>query len=192
MGARIFAAVVPPDDVIEHLDAFLDPRRDSEPGFRWIPSYDFHITLAVMESAEEPRVDDYVDRLADGVSGTPVPEIALAGPVTFPDPAAARVLATGVAAVSDAADVVLERLAGRARNAAVTCGIEVDGARFKPHNTIARLRRPTEVSNWVRLLETYAGPSWPVYEVAIIASHLGEGAHRGPRYETLAEIALSG
>lgn len=190
MGARVFAAIVPPDDVIEHLDAFLEPRREAEPGFRWTPSYDFHITLAFMESAEERRVDDYVDRLADGLQGTPVPEIALAGPVTFPDTGSARVLATGVVAVSESADVVLERLAGRARNAAVVSGIEVDGARFRAHNTIARLRRPTEVSNWVRLLETYTGPSWPVYEVAIIASHLGEGAHGGPRYETIAEIPL--
>ena len=190
MGTRLFAAIVPPDDVIEHLDAFLDPRRDAEPGFRWTPSHQLHITLAFMESVEERRIEDYVDRLADGLSGTPVPEIALAGPVTFPDAGTARVLAVGVASVSESADVVLERLAGRARNAAVVSGIEVDGSRFKPHATIARLRRPTEATNWVRLLETYVGPSWPVYEVAIVASHLGEGAHNGPRYETIAEIPL--
>ncbi|GAB2972772.1 RNA 2',3'-cyclic phosphodiesterase [Nocardioides montaniterrae] len=192
MGARIFAAIVPPDDVIEHLDDFLEVRREAEPAYRWTPAGQLHLTLAFMESVEERRIDDYVDRLADGVARTPVPEIALAGPVTFPNPAQARVLGVGVSSVSDHADVVLERLAGRARNAAVVSGIEVDGARFKPHCTIARLRRPTEVTRWVRLLETYAGPSWPVYEIAIIASHLGEGAHGGPRYETLAEVVLGG
>lgn len=188
---RIFAAVVPPEDATEHLDDFLDPRRDAADHFRWSIAEQFHITLAFLPDVAERLVDEYVDRLADGVARTPVPEIRLAGPMAFPDAASTRALATGVAAVSDHADVVLERLAGRARNAAVQVGTEVDGGRFRPHCTIARLRRKEDTTNWVRLLETYEGPAFPVLEVAVIASHLGEGPGNRPRYETLAEIPLS-
>ena len=59
-----------------------------------------------------------------------------------------------------------------------------------PHITIARLGRPQELSNWVRLLDTYAGPPWPVNEIELVASHLGEGPRRRPRHEVLATLPL--
>lgn len=191
MGTRLFAAIVPPEDAIEHLDGFLDPRREAA-DFRWVLADQLHVTLAFMPSVEDHRVDEYVDRLADGLARTPVPVLQLGGPVTFPDAHRTRVLAAGVLPVSEGADVVLERMAGRARNAAVTVGTEVDGQRFRPHLSLARLRQPADTTNWVRLLETYAGPEWPVIEVAVIASHLGEGPGNRPRYETMAEIPLAG
>ena len=43
MGERIFVAVVPPADVIEHLDAFLEPRREHGP-FRWTAAEQYHVT----------------------------------------------------------------------------------------------------------------------------------------------------
>jgi len=190
MGTRLFAAVVPPEYAVEHLEEFLEPRRASAPDFRWTLAEQFHVTLAFMPSVREDLVDEYVDRFAEGLARTPVPVLRLAGPVAFPDVARTRALATGVAAESEGADVVLERMAGRARNAAVTVGTEVDGGRFRPHVTIARLRRPEDTTNWVRLLETYTGPDWPVVEAAVIASHLGEGPGNRPRYETVAEVPL--
>ncbi|MEZ0577201.1 RNA 2',3'-cyclic phosphodiesterase [Nocardioides sp. MH1] len=189
MGTRLFAAVVPPADAVEHLDDFLEPRREAGE-FRWTLAQQFHVTLAFLPDVAEHLVEEYVDRLADGLARTPVPVLRLGGPVAFPDAAGTRALAVAVLPESEGADVVLERMAGRARNAAVTVGTEVDGQRFRPHLTIARLRRPADTTSWVRLLETYTGPDWPVLEVAVIASHLGEGPGNRPRYETLAEIAL--
>ncbi len=189
MSVRLFAAVVPPEDVVEHLEEFLAPRREAA-DFRWTLAGQFHVTLAFMASVDEWRVDDYVDRFADGIARTPVPVLRLAGPVTFPNASETRVLGVGVVPESEGADVVLERMAGRARNAAVSVGVEVDGQRFRPHLTVARLRRPADTSNWVRLLETYVGPEWPVIELAVIASHLGEGPGGRPRYETVAEVPV--
>ncbi|KAA1421736.1 RNA 2',3'-cyclic phosphodiesterase [Nocardioides humilatus] len=190
MGTRLFAAIVPPDDVIEHLDEFLEPRRASAADFRWTRADQFHITLAFMADVADHLVDDYADRLADGLARTPIPVVRLGGAVAFPDAAHTRALAVGVLPETEGADVVLERMAGRARNAAVSVGTEVDGQRFRPHLTIARLRRPDDTSSWVRLLETYTGPDWPVLEAAVIASHLGEGPGNRPRYETIAEVPL--
>ncbi|MBM7516981.1 RNA 2',3'-cyclic phosphodiesterase [Nocardioides nitrophenolicus] len=183
---RIFTAVVPPLDAVEHLDAFLDPRRAAAP-FRWTRPEQLHITLAFMAEAAERRVDDYVERLAGSLDGLAAVRLSLAGAVVFPNVAEGRVLATGVAGGAD----VLETASVRARNAAVACGIEVDGQRFRPHVTVARTGgHPTEMTSWVRLLDTYAGPSWPLESVQVIASHLGEGPRRTPRYEPLAEILL--
>lgn len=190
MSLRLFAAIVPPDDAIEHLESFLAPRREAA-DFRWTATAQLHVTCAFMARVDEWRLEEYVERLAAGLTGLPVPVVRLAGPVVFPNAAQAKVLATGVVAESEGGDVTLDRIARKARAAAVKAGIEVDGQRFRPHVTLARTR-PTEVSNWVRLLETYVGPEWPVTEVAVISSHLGEGPRRRPRYETLAAVAVGG
>lgn len=182
---RLFTAVVPSLDAVEHLDAFLDPRRDAG-DFRWTRSEQFHITLAFMGDASPLRVEEYVDRLAISLEGLSAAELRLAGAVAFPNVAEARVLATGVTANDS-----LETAAVRARNAAVVSGIEVDGQRFRPHVTVARTGgRFVEMTNWVRLLETYEGPAWNFGSVAVIASHLGEGPRRSPRYEPVAEIVF--
>jgi 2'-5' RNA ligase len=47
------------------------------------------------------------------------------------------------------------------------------------------------VSNWVRLLDAYTGPAWTADRIELVASHLGEGPGRRPRYETVAAIPLS-
>ncbi|WP_435771483.1 RNA 2',3'-cyclic phosphodiesterase [Nocardioides sp. SYSU DS0651] len=182
---RLFAAVVPPEDAVEHLDGFLEPRR-SAGDFRWTRPEQFHVTLAFMADVAELRIEEYVDRLAASLDGLPTSEVRLGGAVTFPDPSRARVLAVSVRERGAAA---LERAAVRARNAAVTSGIEVDGQRFRPHLTIARTGgRPVEMTSWVRLLDGYEGPAWSFDGVQVIASHLGEGPRRSPRYETLATI----
>ena len=60
---RLFAAVIPPDEVVEDLDAFLAPRREAGP-FRWTLPEQWHLTLAFMPDVEERRLDDLVERLA--------------------------------------------------------------------------------------------------------------------------------
>ncbi|MEV5000076.1 RNA 2',3'-cyclic phosphodiesterase [Nocardioides sp. LML1-1-1.1] len=190
---RVFVAVVPPPEVVDHLDAFLEPRRAAG-DFRWTRPEHLHVTLAFMADAAPHRVDEYVDRLAESLDGLPPDALALSGAVVFPNVSEGRVLATGVTGAE-----VLGTASVRARNAAVACGIEVDpstgsgrrGQRFTPHVTVARTGgRFVEMTSWVRLLETYAGPSWPFGSVEVVASHLGEGPRRSPRYETLAEILL--
>jgi len=188
---RLFAAVVPPSDAVEHLDDFLSVRRAAG-DFRWTPADQLHLTLAFMAEVEEWRADEYVDRLADSLARVPVATVRLAGPVAFPHAADARVLGVGVSPVEEGGDDVLDRLATRSRSAAVASGIEVDGQRFRPHVTVARMRRPGDITSWVRLLETYSGPQWPAAEVEVVVSHLGEGARGRPRYETLAVVPVGG
>lgn len=182
---RLFVALIPSEDAVEHLDAFLEPRR-SAAEFRWTRPEHFHITLAFMAEAAPARVDDLVDRLAESLDDIGPADAVLSGAVVFPNVAEGRILATDVAG-----EVPLERLATRTRNAAVASGIEVDGARFRPHLTVARTGgRAVELTSWVRLLETYRGPVWSADGVELVASHLGEGPRRTPRYETLARIEL--
>lgn len=184
---RLFAAVLPSEEAVEHLDAFLDVRRAAA-DFRWSGVESWHLTLAFMAEADEWRVEELASRLAVAAGRVAPFEARLAGGGAFPDVSRAKVLWAGVEVPAE----TLDRLSVGARNAAVASGIEVDGTRFRPHLTLARLARPTELTNWVRLLDAYDGPSWTVDRVALVESHLGEGPHRRPRYEVLAEALLGG
>lgn len=185
---RLFTAVVPPDEVIEDLDEFLAPRREAA-AFRWAVPEHWHLTLAFMGEAHERHLDDLADRLERAARRRTPFTLQVAGGGAFPHAGRARVLFADLVA-DETAGTELDRLATGARAAASKAGMRVDGARFRPHLTLARLGHPDEVTNWVRLLDTYAGPTWLVEDIALIASHLGEGPRRRPRYEVLGTFGL--
>lgn len=184
---RMFIALVPPESAVEDLDDFLAPRRESvdEPGLRWSLPEQFHLTLAFLEHVEERRLDDLVERLGRATKRRTPVTTAIAGGGAFPHAGSARVLWAGLR-LDDAGHEELDRLATGARAAASKAGIAVDGQRFRPHVTIGRFGRPAEATKWVRLLDAYAGPTWETTEVALVASYLGEGPRKRPRYETVA------
>lgn len=188
MTQRMFVALLPPPEAIEHLDEFLAPRRGAA-AFRWAAPEQFHITLAFLESVADRDLDDLVERLVEAGGRRTSFSTRVAGGGAFPDPARARVLYAGLD-LADEARLELDRLAMGARTAAGRAGIVVDGQRFRPHVTLARLGRPAEVSSWVRLLDGYTGPTWTADRVALVASYLGEGPRGRPRYETVTELAL--
>ena len=185
---RLFVALVPPPSAVEHLDAFLEVRRSAAP-FRWASAEQFHVTLAFLAEVEERRLDDLVERIGRAAARRTSFDTRIAGGGAFPNAGRARVLWAGLD-LDESGHTELDRLATGCRAAANRAGIAVDGQRFRPHVTLARLGHPAEVSDWVRLLDTYAGPTWPVDRVALVASYLGEGPRRRPRYETLDELEL--
>lgn len=185
---RMFVAVVPPDEAVEHLDEFLAVRRGAA-DFRWASVDQLHITLAFLASVEERRLDELVERLERAAARRTPFRARVAGGGAFPNVGRARVVWAGVE-LDERARTELARLAASARAAASRSGIAVDGQRFRPHVTVARLKRPEEVSSWVRLLDAYAGPTWRVDRFALVASYLGEGPRGRPRYEVVEELEL--
>ncbi len=186
---RLFAALVPPDDAVEHLDAFLEPRRGAA-AFRWVGVEQVHVTLAFYGDVAERRLDDLTERLGRAAARRTRFETGIAGGGAFPSPVRARVLWAGLA-LDEPGRTELGRLATGCRAAASRAGIAVDGQRFRPHVTLARIGHPSEVSSWVRLLDGYAGPRWRADRVALLASYLGEGRRGRPRYEVVDEVELS-
>jgi 2'-5' RNA ligase len=189
LGAvRMFVAVVPPDDAREHLDEFLEVRRGAA-GFRWVPRDQLHVTLAFLAGVPERRVDELEERLERAAQRRTAFDTALTGGGAFPNVGRARALWAGLD-LDETNRVELGRLATGARAAAAKSGIAVDGARFKPHLTVARLRHSQEATAWVRLLDAYRGPSWTLGSVELVASYLGEGPRNRPRYETWGTFPL--
>jgi 2'-5' RNA ligase len=186
----MFVAVVPPPEVVEHLDAFLDVRRDAA-AYRWATVEQFHVTLAFLAEVPDRALDDLVERLGRAASRRHAFDTSVATGGAFPNPARARVLWAGLD-LDDDGRTELSRMATGARAAANRAGVPVDGQRFRPHIAVARLGRPQDVTSWVRLLDTYRGPTWTVDRVALVASYLGQGPRGRPRYEPVEEFGLTG
>jgi RNA 2',3'-cyclic 3'-phosphodiesterase len=183
----MFVALLPPADALEHLEEFLAPRQEAEPGFRWTAPEQWHLTLAFMAKVADRHLDDLLGRLTRAAARRTPFSVTLRGGGAFPNPARAKVLFTGVAA-GDAEE--LRRLATGARAAASKAGSDTEGGRFHPHVTLARIGRPVEATRWVRVLDSYAGPTWNAAEIALVESHLGEGPRKRPRYEVVESFPL--
>jgi 2'-5' RNA ligase len=184
---RMFVALVPPDDALEHLGEFLAPRQEAGDDLRWTSPEQWHVTLAFMRDVPDRAVDDLLERL-ERAAGRRTPfEVTIGGGGAFPDPARARVLFAGLD-VGD--DEELRRLKTGARAAANKAGAEAEGGRFHPHLTLARVRRPFDLTRWIRVLDSYRGPTWNAAEVSLVASHLGEGPRKRPRYEVIESFRL--
>src|SRR5262245_64195416 len=62
---RAFVAVVPPAEVVDHLDTFLEVRRSAAP-FRWAAPEQLHLTLAFLAEVPDRKLDDLVERIGRG------------------------------------------------------------------------------------------------------------------------------
>ena len=171
---RMFVAVQPPEQVLEDLAGFVEPRRDVDSPLRWSRPEQWHITLAFLPSVADHKLDGLVERLAETAAGRPRFGLQLAGAGAFPNPARARVLWAGLA--GDLTE--LSHLAGNLRSAAGRSGTQVEGGEFQPHLTLARLGRPLDVTRWLRVFALYASTGWQVSEVVLFSSQLGGGPAR--------------
>jgi 2'-5' RNA ligase len=185
---RLFAAVVPPTEAVEDLEAFLSVRREAA-AFRWTVAEQWHLTLAFMASVPERKLDDLVERLTRAGRKRSPFELRFAGGGAFPNAARAKLLYAGVSG-DERARTELDRLATGARAAGTKAGADIDGARFRPHLTLARIGKPQDLTNWVRLLDTYEGPAWTVEELTLVESHLGEGPRGRPRHVVLERFRI--
>ena len=155
---RMFVALRPPDEAVEHLDEFLAVRREAA-AFRWTPAEQLHVTLAFL--AEVPGPAARRPGRAAGAGRAPADARADPDrrrrrvPERGPGPGAVGRAATLDDARPDRARPDGDRRPGRGD---ARPGIEVDGQRFRPHLTVARLGRPDRGASWVRLLDAYAGP----------------------------------
>lgn len=162
---RLFAAVVPPAAAIADLDRAAAVARSAFPDLSWIPTERWHLTLAFYGEVADRGIPSIERRVARAARGVAALDLRFAGAGRFGD----RVLWVGVHGERDR----LVSLAGR---------LATDGRPYRPHLTLARVRRDGDPRPAVELLAAYDGPVWRAVEVVLFCSHLGPK----PRYEPLA------
>jgi RNA 2',3'-cyclic 3'-phosphodiesterase len=163
--ARAFVAVVPPDAVLDTLDARVATLTREAPSLRWLPRRHWHITLAFLG-----RVED-----ADALSAGLAVAVRACSPFTlrlgtgggFPVPRRASVLWVGVA--RGAPDVI--GLATTVRNAAAGFAGHTEDRPYHPHLTVARAPRARSLTGLVDAIGTGPiGAPWTVTAVSVIES----------------------
>jgi len=185
MAERLFAAVIPPADIVGELSRWVDPRRDS--AWRWLNPSEWHVTLAFYADVEPWRYDALVERLIAATARMPSFRLGIHGVGCFATAAKAHVL---YAEVEDPGHS-LPDLAAHCHTAATTSGIEVARQKYHPHVTLARRNRPADGSPHLRALSELETGAWNVTEVALVQSFLGQGPRGTPRYEVRERLPLA-
>src|SRR5665647_3296432 len=181
---RLFAAVTPPDDVLEHLETALASVRGVQgSGLRWTLPEARHITVAFYGEVSEGYLDDVVGALDDVAPAHRSFEAVLRGAGLFDG----RTLWVGCSGdgwgpLMSAAGQVGTDLFGRAED-----------RRSRPHLTVARVAgrgrgtrgpargagpeavAPVDPAALAHALALYTGPTWTVDEVALMSSRPGAG-----------------
>ncbi|MFI6828434.1 RNA 2',3'-cyclic phosphodiesterase [Kribbella sp. NPDC050241] len=181
---RLFVAVVPPAEVVEDLSEFVEPRRQHpDEDIRWATDEHWHITLAFLGDVPDWKTDELGERLEGAAKRQKPFEAQVTGAGAFPGVPDARVLYAGIRDDTES----LSHLAMTTRSAANRAGVMVEGRKFTPHLTLARLRRPLDVTRWVRIFDGYEGPVWTAGSVRLIESRLGEGPGHSAAYTAVGE-----
>lgn len=176
---RLFVALPVPAPVAAALDARVAPLRASLPGLRWVPADRWHLTLTFLGDVADADLPELEQRLGRAAARSASLRLRLGAGGRF----GGRVLWVGVDGDRDA----LRRLAERTTAAARRTGIDVERRRLRPHLTVARASRPTDLRPLVGALADPAGPEWTATHLALVHSTLGEQA----RYDTVATYPLT-
>ena len=167
---RLFAAIAVPDELAEPLAR----RREEIEGALWRPSDSLHITLRFFGELREDVADD-VDLVLSTITSPPF-ALTLEGVGTFSEGAELQSLWAGV---SDSER--LRALARRCETAARRTGLKPDARLFKPHVTLAYLRRPPapRVAAWIQSHNLLKSPPFAVDRFGLYSSR---PTHEGSRY----------
>jgi 2'-5' RNA ligase len=187
---RLFAAVLPPEHVVQELTAEVAglKRLPAPQGLRWTGRPGWHFTLAFYGEVADDVVPDLSDRLSRAAHRTAPFRLAVRGGGQFGH---GRALWAG--ASGDLAELRL--LAERAESAARKAGLPMDEhRRYKAHLTLARSRDGFDTGPYVDGLAEFTSSAWTVADVALVRSNLPRSGVKGeqPRYEAVGRWALGG
>lgn len=181
---RLFVALVPPPEVLAELAAATAGLPADLPGVRWVPSRQWHLTLAFLGEVDDRTGARLVERLGRVARRHPPPALSLAGAGCF----GGRVLWVGVAGERTA----LRGLAASVRAAARRCAILTEQRSYRPHLTLARGGPHTDLAPLVERLRGFAGCAWEARELRLVRSDLGAGPGGTARHEIASAWPLTG
>lgn len=185
---RLFAAVLPPEDVVHELAAEVGRLKElpGVDGMRWTERAGWHFTLAFYGEVGDDVVPELTARLERAAARTRPFRLAVRGGGQF---GRGRVLWAGAEGELD----TMRLLAKRAEAAARKAGVPMDEPRrYKAHLTVARSRDAVDVRPYVAALDAFRGRTWTVDELVLVRSDLPTSGVPGeqPRYEAVARRSL--
>ncbi|HTX47860.1 MAG TPA: RNA 2',3'-cyclic phosphodiesterase [Caulobacteraceae bacterium] len=165
---RLFAAIAIPEEIGEGLLR----RQQGLPGARWRPLEAFHVTLRFVGEVKETVAED-LDAELSSIGGEAL-TLTLAGVGAFGEGDDIHAVWAGVEETEP-----LKHLAARCEIAARRAGLAPDRRAWKPHVTLAYLRRPdpARVAAWIQGHNLLKSPPFRITTFGLYSSRLGgEGA----------------
>ncbi|MFE9922390.1 RNA 2',3'-cyclic phosphodiesterase [Streptomyces sp. NPDC005774] len=185
---RLFAAVLPPEDVSQELAVAVEALRGlpGAEGLRWTGRAGWHFTVAFYGEVDDALVPGLTARLERAASRTEPFGLALGGGGQFGH---GRALWAG----ADGDLRTLRLLAERAEAAGRKAGVEMgEHRRYKAHLTLARSGTGIDTQPYLGALAGFRSRAWTVGELALVRSHLPRSGVPGeqPRYEVVARCPI--
>lgn len=175
---RLFAALPVPAAIAEALEK----RQTGLEGARWRPLEALHVTLRFFGEVREDVARDLDGELA--AIDARAFEITLEGAGSFGDGQDIHAIWAGVSENAE-----LNRLAAACETAARRAGLKPEKRRYRPHVTLAYLKRPdpAQVGAWIQANNLLKSPPIAVESFALFSSVL---AREGAQYRVEAEYPL--
>jgi len=164
--ARLFVALEIPPAAAAALEQTVAALRDQP--LRWVTPQRWHLTIEFLGDAD---VDQTASIWRQRAHEAAPMRLHLAGAGAFPNVHHGTVLWIGTAGDSDA----WRRIAGDDQ---------------QPHLTIARSRRPANMTAAVNALAAYEGPEWTATEVVLFDSQPGKADDGGHRLQRQGDAVL--
>jgi 2'-5' RNA ligase len=139
---RIFLAINPPADVRRRVWEATSALREMSPDVSWIPESKIHLTLKFIGEMEESGVPPLTAAMADIAGTHAAPMVHLGTVGAFPNFRRPRVIWMGIEQ-----EPRLELLHHDVELACERLGHELEGRPYRPHLTLARVRRPLEAES---------------------------------------------
>jgi 2'-5' RNA ligase len=136
---RIFLAINPPADVRRRVWEATAPLRESSPDVSWIPEPKIHLTLKFIGEMADEVIPPLASAMTELACTHAAPAVHLGSVGAFPGFRRPRVIWMGIEP-----EPRLELLHHDVELACDRLGHELDGRPYRPHLTLARVRRPLE------------------------------------------------
>lgn len=189
-GLRTFLAIDLPASLQSAIGQHIRTVKRELPGLSWSRPENLHINLKFLGETTESLVDRIRQAVEPAISHVSPFVVELKGFGVFPDDRSPRVLWIGLDGALDS----LSTLAECVDRAVVPLGFPQEGRPFRPHLTVARVKRDHRAVG--RALDTlgvftdpFACGQLPVEQVALFKSDLRP---TGPIYTKLWDVSLNG
>ena len=175
---RLFAALSIPTEIGTNLQS----RQVGIRSARWRPLEALHVTLRFFDEIREDAARDLDEALLE-LAVAPF-DIVLEGVGSFSEGDEVSAVWAGVAE-----NTALKRLAAACERAARKAGLKPDPRRYRPHVTLAYLRRadPAQVAGWLEGNARLQSPPIPISSFQLYSSILSP---EGSRYRVEASYPL--
>jgi 2'-5' RNA ligase len=185
---RAFLAVPPDPSWSERVEGWLAAMRASLPPASWTRAATWHLTLRFFAEISEEEAAAFSSRLAPRIAAVPAADLATEDAVVLPSHGRPRVLGLGFA--PSTALAALSTLAASAESAARAVGAGPEDRPFRPHVTLARMRRPWPGSAIAAFRRGAASEAFPAFRMRSIVLYRSRLEPGGPVHTPVHEQPL--